>query len=125
MTREEAIDVFEGLDELEAISLFYQRGGKADGLSIHRIKEAGRMAIAAFRAQQTNVKLDRSRWDGCAHCENWCCCTCKYSTTSETKYPCKECDEERYDPQNFCPHCGRPPHRGSLGGAGEEDKRWN
>lgn len=83
MTNGEAIDVFEGLDELEAISLFYQLGGKADGLSIHRIKEAGRIAISALRAQQTTAKLDRSRWEGCRFCIGF------------WNY-------------GFCPECGRP-----------------
>lgn len=82
MTREEAIDVFEGLGEVEAISLFYQRGGKADGLSIHRIKEACRMAITTLRAQQTTAKLDRSRWEGCIACG--------------------------LPGFKFCPHCGHP-----------------
>lgn len=92
MTREEAIDVFEGLDELEAISLFYQRGGKADGLSIHRIKEASRMAIAALRAQQTLAKLDRSRWEGC----HWCVGFCPEVT-----------GDPHWD-YRYCPICGRP-----------------
>lgn len=73
------------------------------------LNEAVKMAISALRAQQAPAKLDRSRWEGRTHCENRCCCTCKYSTTSETKSPCKECDvEEMHDPQNFCPNCGRP-----------------
>lgn len=88
MTREEAVDVFEGLDELEAISLFYQRGGKADGLSIHRIKEASRMAIAALRAQQTSAKLDRSRWKGCRTCN------CQNSVFRNWG--------------SYCPSCGLP-----------------
>lgn len=50
MTREEAIDVFEGLGEVEAISLFYQRGGKADGLSIHRFPDTIQLGDA-FRVR--------------------------------------------------------------------------
>lgn len=34
------------------------------------VDEACKMAIAAFRAQQTLAKLDRSRWEGCDYCND-------------------------------------------------------
>lgn len=70
-------------------------------------RQAALMAISALRAQET--KLDRSRWEGCTHCDDGCCCTCKYSVTRPTFSPCRECDiGSMYDPQNYCPNCGRP-----------------
>ena len=110
MTREEAIEVFGGLDELEAISPVYQRGGKADGLSIHRIKEASRMAIAALRAQQTPAKLDRSWWEeGCIECAAPSCVTCKFINVIPGYEPCISCSKyEKYNPFKFCLYWGRP-----------------
>lgn len=35
MTNEEAVDIFEGIDELDGISMFYQPGGKAGKLTIY------------------------------------------------------------------------------------------
>lgn len=85
MTSKEAIDIFEGVGELEGISMFYQPGGKAGKLTIRGIKEASQLAITALRAQQTPAKLDRSRW--------WGCETCKGG---------------RYRRGEYCPGCGRP-----------------
>ncbi|MCI9368617.1 MAG: hypothetical protein HFF19_10135 [Oscillospiraceae bacterium] len=121
MTNEEAIDVFEGLGEVEAISLFYQRGGKADGLSIHRIKEACRMAITTLRAQQVPAKLDRSRWEGCEYCkpdrEGYSTCFQDKSGHSIRMYipegeaaiviPGKY-NHKSYIKISYCPICGRP-----------------
>lgn len=54
MTREEAAKHFEKYIGNECYTTFHQ--------------DACRMAVAALRAQQTPVKLDRSRWAGCPHC---------------------------------------------------------
>ena len=54
------------------------------------LAEAVKMAVAALRAQQEPVKLDRSRWEGCEVCltvgtpENW------------------------EDGIKYCPVCGKP-----------------
>lgn len=119
MTVEEAIEIFEGVGELEGISMFYQPGGKAGKLTIHGIKEASQMAISALRAQQ--IPLDRSRWEGCEHCkadqEGYATCfkgangrsVRMYIPEGEAaivipgKYNHKLCIPIRY-----CPHCGRP-----------------
>ena len=63
MTNEEAIEIFEGIDELGGISMFYQMGAKVGSITVHGIKEAGKVAITALCAQQTPATLDRSRWE--------------------------------------------------------------
>ncbi len=105
MTNEEAIEILENGAWWDMVLILLPRDSTASA-ALHSAVDMG---ISALRAQQTPAKLDRSRWEGCTHCENRCCCTCKYSIASEAEYPCKECGaEERYDPQNFCPNCGRP-----------------
>lgn len=89
MTSEEAIEIFEGMGELEGISMFYQPGGKAGKLTIHGIKEASQMAISALRTQ--HAKLDRSRWEGCKLCNEP---TLAGFTT--------------YCGYRYCKNCGRP-----------------
>lgn len=107
MTKEEAIDVFEGVLELDGISMFYQPGGKAGSLTIRGIKEASRIAISAIRAQQ--AKLDRSLWEGCPVCITNECETCKYTYCRKREYPCCDCSRnKKYEPDGFCPVCGRP-----------------
>ena len=91
MTIENAIAVFEGIDELEGVSMFYQLGGKADRLMLSDIKESCRMAISALRAQQTQAKLDRSRWKGCKLCN-------EPTLVGFTTY----CGYQ------YCKNCGRP-----------------
>ena len=52
MTTEKAIEVFEGICELEGISMFYQPGGKAAKLEISSIKKACQIAISALHTEQ-------------------------------------------------------------------------
>lgn len=83
--------------------------------------EAFEMAVDSLRDQQTTVKLDRSRWDGCDLCISW-----------DTKKPIDDMHgdivihhgaitsflgyREIYDYRDrkvlgdfmFCPFCGRP-----------------
>lgn len=111
MTIEEAIDVFDGMDALEGILLFYQRGGKAGGLTLPRIKEASQMSIAALRAQQTPAKLDRKRWKGCGWCDVKQCATCIHGPSSDISLlACSDfgIKYENYKPVNYCENCGRP-----------------
>lgn len=95
MTSEEAIEIFEGVGELEGISMFYQPGGKAGKLTIHGIKEASQMAISALRAQQAHTKLDRSQWRGCVVCNR-----CGEGGLNELL-----CGGAK---AKYCPFCGRP-----------------
>lgn len=110
MTREEAIKI------LETGSIMPDYPHTAEMLD-----EALRMGAAALRAQQAHVKLDRSQREGCYTCNNTPGIMFGTVTLSVGKqFLTTEENEFR-----FCPHCGRPPHRGGLGGAGEEDKRWD
>lgn len=94
MTKDEAIEIFEGISELEGISIFYQSGGKAGKLTIYGIKEASKIAISALRAQQAHAKLDRSRWDGCDNC-----------TAGDGEFRCLL---EKWGDGDYCSRCGRP-----------------
>ncbi len=104
MTNEEAIEIFEGIDELGGISMFYQMGAKVGSITVHGIKEAGKVAITALCAQQTPATLDRSRWEGCYTCNNipgimlgeiTMCIGKRILTTESHEF-------------KFCPECGRP-----------------
>lgn len=109
MTKEKAIETFKGINELESIALFFQPGSKAGKLTIHGIKEASRMAIAALRSQQIPVKLDRSRWKGCKYCLSW------EDLMTLTFYIPDEAEIREdsawfrwnAEPQ-YCPICGKP-----------------
>lgn len=88
MTREKAIKALGLMEHVESIVVTYVPGEQMEDTSVHEMKEACHMAVAALRAQPK--KLDRSRWDGCEWCE-------EYSGT--------------YIYQNgwkYCPLCGRP-----------------
>lgn len=103
MTREEAIKHL-------LYDWFSSLGGRlcVDADNKDRFCEAIGMAVTALCNQRTPAKLDRRRWNWCVHCENGCCCTCKFSTTPEKRFPCNSCDNgEKYEPENFCPNCGR------------------
>lgn len=95
MTKDEAIEIFEGVGELEGTSIFYQPGGKASKLTIHGIKEASKMAISALRAQQNPVKLGGNQWEGCVVCDR-----CGEGGLIELR-----CGGVK---AKYCPFCGRP-----------------
>lgn len=101
MTREEAIKILSPNSKSRLVRA-------VDGfLPSQKVLSALEMAVSAIYAHHTT--LDRSRWEGCTHCDDRCCCTCKYSVTRPTFPPCRECGMGlMYDPQNFCPNCGRP-----------------
>lgn len=60
-------------------------GSDAD---LNPLDDAIDMALASLRAQQTPVKLDRSRWEGCGYCSD-------------------PADAESFD-FAYCPYCGTP-----------------
>ena len=95
MTKDEAIEIFEGISELEGISIFYQPGGKAGKLTIHGIKKASKIAISALRVQQAHAKMDRRWWEGCVVCNG-----CGVGGSSELLCSGGEA--------KYCPFCGRP-----------------
>lgn len=94
MTREEAIEILELETRQKALSHYIDR---PLGEMLDAIVEASRMGASALRAQP--AKLDRSRWEGCNHCDDGCCCSCKYSITRQNFYPCRDCNMgSMYDP---------------------------
>lgn len=111
MTREEAIDALKLMEHVESIVATYEPGEARNDTTVHELKEACRMAVAALRAWQNPVKLDRSRWEGCERCtsglpekgfphEFWVDAEAIY-------YPDTEFGWEG-ELVSYCPHCGRP-----------------
>lgn len=81
------MDIEEAIGWLENISEKYIHGG--DEKFDKQRKRAIIWAIDALRFQQTNMKLDKKKWEGCEDC---------------TGYMNKSvCWNFRY-----CPNCGRP-----------------
>lgn len=100
MTREEAIKHFESYVGNECYTANHQNACK--------------MAIAALRAQQTPVKLDRSRWEGCEYCkmesplfseEDSVISIGHYNIIGGAAIEIKDIGAFSV---NFCPICGRP-----------------
>lgn len=59
------------------------------------------------------LRLDRSAWEPCEHCEDYsgkCCANCWYGGNQAYQDPCKSCYcASKWKPkENFCPICGRP-----------------
>lgn len=68
MTREKAIKALGLMEQIESIVVTYEPGEQVEDTSVHELKEACHMAVAALRAQPK--KLDKSRWKGCWSCNN-------------------------------------------------------
>lgn len=116
MTNEEAIkrllyDWFVSLGGQVCVDM-----DKKDGF-----REAIGIAVTALRAQQTPVKLDRIRWEGCEHCkgdlEGYTSCFRDVNGRSRHIYiPEGEANivvpgmyqHKVCVPIQFCPNCGRP-----------------
>ena len=99
MTIEEAIKALSLMEHVESIAAAYDPGERRQDTTVRELKEACRMASEAFRAQQVHTKMDRSQ----LHCNK---------------------QENGQSRKKLLPILRPPPHRGSLGGTGEEDKRW-
>ena len=59
MTREETIKALGLMEHVESIVVTYEPGEIRDDTTVRELKEACRSAIAALRAQQEAMKLDR------------------------------------------------------------------
>lgn len=89
MTNEEAIEVLENGKWWGMLA-----DVPCDRKEILKFHKALDMAIAALRAQQKPVKLDRSRWEGCG------CCTAGDGGFRELL--------DKWGYPDYCPKCGRP-----------------
>ena len=69
MTREEAVKALSLMEHVESIVATYEPGEIGSDATVHELKEACRLAVAALCAQQEPVKLDRSRWKRCGWCD--------------------------------------------------------
>lgn len=115
MTIGEAIKALSLMEHVESIAAAYGPGERREDTAVRELKEACRMASEALRTQQTHIKLDRSRWEGCAECEavygedDWDC-------AGLHEYRIVDCYLQYFDHQfgwegvkiKFCPNCGRP-----------------
>lgn len=109
MTNEEAIKALSLMEHVESIVATYEPGEIRNDTTVRELKEACRVAITVLRAQQEPMKQDRSRWEGCHHCNNKCCCTCIHSTKDMNDEPCCACcSASEYKAGEYCPNCGRP-----------------
>jgi len=103
MTIGEAIKALSLMEHVESIAAAYGPGERREDTAVRELKEACRMASEALRTQQTHIKLDRSRWEGCEFClserqdQGPCVCACSSFNISNKQYATR-----------FCPACGKP-----------------
>lgn len=108
MTREKAIKALGLMEHVESIVVTYVPGEQMEDTSVHEMKEACHMAVAALRAQPK--KLDRSRWVGCKECvPSWCKTCIRYDVRNMDTICAFSCiNHSKHKPNNFCQSCGRP-----------------